>query len=103
VRVAELARRDRIAIAVAAAVALAMYGGSIWTVITTGGRRPLGLDMISAAIAAPLVEEWVFRGLLWNQLAAATSGWRGAEVIALLGGRASTRRAATPRSAWSSA
>jgi membrane protease YdiL (CAAX protease family) len=84
VRVADLATRDRVAIAIAGALALAMYTDQIVAVLTTGARRPIGLDMISAAVVGPVVEEWVFRGLVWNQIVTAMSGRRGADLVALV-------------------
>jgi membrane protease YdiL (CAAX protease family) len=83
IRVSEIATRDRLVIALAGMLALSMYLGSIVTVLGGDARRAIGLDMISAALLGPVVEEWVFRGLVWNQVVTAMSGRRGAELVAL--------------------
>ncbi len=84
VRVSELARRDRLLIVVAGVLALWMYKDALATVLTTGPRRAIGLDLISAAVLGPVMEEWVFRGLVWNQFVTAMDGRRGSELVALL-------------------
>jgi membrane protease YdiL (CAAX protease family) len=81
IRGSEISTRDRVAIAIAGALALSMYLAAL---LPTGARRAIGLDLISAAVVGPVVEEWVFRGLVWNQIVTAMSGRRRAEWVALI-------------------
>jgi len=66
-RFATMSRLDIAIAAVAAFVGLVMYTPHVITIVTLG-YTPFRLDFLGGGVAGPIVEEWLFRGLLWNQL-----------------------------------
>ncbi len=61
--------RDRWIVA-ALVLAVWLYGGSLLQLLSHGVARPLyPLYVLNGAVLAPLVEEWIFRGLLWRRIA----------------------------------
>jgi membrane protease YdiL (CAAX protease family) len=78
-------RRDWIIIAIGAGFALSMYAGYVVTVINSGATAPR-LDFLGGGVMAPFVEEWIFRGLVWNQIDAVSSDPRRGVVANLIVG-----------------
>ncbi|HEU0031391.1 MAG TPA: CPBP family intramembrane glutamic endopeptidase [Kofleriaceae bacterium] len=82
-------RRNVIVLAVAIAVTEWMYGMPI-TRIATGQlavHEPAAWQyLVNAMIAAPVIEEWIFRGVLWDELEARSSTWLAFVVTSVLFG-----------------
>jgi membrane protease YdiL (CAAX protease family) len=63
--------RDWLIVGVALATSACLYGGSLVQLLSHGVARPVfPLYVLNGALLAPLVEEWIFRGILWRQIAA---------------------------------
>jgi membrane protease YdiL (CAAX protease family) len=84
-RVTSLSRRDRIIVATWAGVGIAMYLQAIVELVTVGATVPR-LDFIGGALMAPIVEELIFRGLMWNEISHAARSERHALITNLVMG-----------------
>ena len=63
--------RDRLIVGLAIVASACLYGGSLVTLLSHGVARPVfPLYVLNGALLAPIVEEWIFRGILWRQIVA---------------------------------
>jgi membrane protease YdiL (CAAX protease family) len=77
--------RDRMIAGIAAALALAMYA-PLFVAILRDGYTPPRLDFAGGVVAAPIVEESLFRGLVWNHIARAAPTERAGVILNLVAG-----------------
>ena len=83
----QIADRSDVVVATAAAIgALVMYLPAVVRIADTGVHVPDPILLIAGGgIVGPIVEEWLFRGLVWNQLRSTAPGAAGL-VTAIVGG-----------------
>lgn len=69
-------RPARVAIALVLAGSLVLYGSALLRVVQGDGHLPAAVGLwLGGGLVGPIVEEWLFRGLLWNHLARAAPIW----------------------------
>jgi len=85
-RIGEWSRSKSLVLAGVIAVSIYMYMPAIWLALTGYAYVPAPLLVIAGGgIVGPFLEEWLFRGIVWNVLRRAAPGRVGL-VTAIIGG-----------------
>lgn len=77
-------RRNVAVLALVVAASAAMYGSGVARLLQGAAHAPRSiLVLCGGGVSGPIVEEWIFRGVLWNRLRRELSG--GAGLAAAIG------------------